>query len=75
MYNDRQIELLDRFNGKVQPYMIEARQRGVLFDLGHGAGSFLWTDRDKAMEQNFYRIRSVPISTLSQCHGEPARHA
>ena len=26
MYNDRQIELIDRFTGKVQPWMIEARQ-------------------------------------------------
>ncbi len=25
---------------KVQPYMLEARRRGVLFDVGHGSGSF-----------------------------------
>ncbi len=54
MYNDRQIELVDRFNGKVQPYMVEARKRGVLFDLGHGGGSFLWPVASKAMAQNFY---------------------
>jgi dihydroorotase len=54
MYNDRQIELLDRFTGKVQPYMVEARKRGVLFDLGHGAGSFLWPVANKAMAQEFY---------------------
>jgi dihydroorotase len=53
MYNDRQLELLDRFSGKVQPYMLEARRRGVLFDLGHGAGSFLWPVATKAMEQGF----------------------
>jgi len=53
MYNDRQLELLDRFNGKVQPYMLEARRRGVLFDLGHGAGSFLWPVATKAMAQGF----------------------
>src|SRR5207244_13283123 len=41
MYNDRQIELVNRFTGKVQPYMLEARKRGLLFDMGHGAGSFL----------------------------------
>ena len=34
MYNDRQMELIDRFTGKVQPWMIEARKRGVLFDVG-----------------------------------------
>jgi dihydroorotase len=54
MYNDRQLELVDRISGKVQPYMIEARKRGVLFDLGHGAGSFLWPVATKATEQNFY---------------------
>ncbi len=53
MYNDRQIELVDRFTGKVQPYMWEARRRGVLFDLGHGAGSFLWPVATRAMAQGF----------------------
>ena len=53
MYNDRQLELIDRFKGKVQPYMIEARRRGVIFDMGHGAGSFLWTVASKAMAQGF----------------------
>src|SRR6185295_11933058 len=33
MYNDRQIELVDRFTGKVQPWMTEARRRGVFFDV------------------------------------------
>ncbi len=53
MYNDRQIELIDRFTNKVQPYMLEARKRGVLFDLGHGAGSFLWPVASAAMAQGF----------------------
>jgi dihydroorotase len=65
MYNDRQIELVDRFSGKVEPYMIEARQRGVLFDLGHGAGSFLWPIADKAMGQNFY-----PDTISTDLHAE-----
>jgi dihydroorotase len=53
MYNDRQIELIDRFTGKVQPWMIEARQRGVLFDVGHGGGSFLWPVAERAVAQGF----------------------
>ena len=53
MYNDRQIELIDRFSGKVQPYMLEARRRGVLFDLGHGSGSFLWPVASRAMAAGF----------------------
>ena len=61
MYNDRQIELLSRFNGRVQPYALEARKRGVLFDLGHGGGSFIWPVAAKAMRQGFSRTRSAPI--------------
>ncbi|HEU0138884.1 MAG TPA: amidohydrolase/deacetylase family metallohydrolase [Bryobacteraceae bacterium] len=53
MYNDRQLELVDRFTGRVQPYVLEARKKGVLFDLGHGAGSFLWPVAVKAMRQGF----------------------
>lgn len=63
MYNDRQIELINRFTGKVQPYMWEARKRGVLFDLGHGGGSFLWPVASKAMAQGF-----VPDTISTDLH-------
>jgi dihydroorotase len=53
MYNDHQVELLNRFSGKVQPWMWEARKRGVLLDLGHGAGGFLWPVAHAAMSQGF----------------------
>lgn len=46
MFNDRQIELIDRFTGKVEPWMWAARQSGVLFDVGHGASSFSLAGRD-----------------------------
>jgi dihydroorotase len=52
-YNDRQVEVVSRFGGEVQPYMWEARRRGVLFDMGHGAGSFLWPVASRAMEGGF----------------------
>jgi len=52
-YNDRQLEVLDRRTRQVQPYMHEARRRGVLFDLGHGGGSFFWPVADRAMAQGF----------------------
>jgi predicted amidohydrolase len=67
MYNDRQIELVDRFSGKLEPYMVEARKRGVLFDLGHGAGSFLWPVASKATAQNFY-----PDTISTDLHAESA---
>jgi dihydroorotase len=63
-YNDRQVEVIDRFRGKVQPYMLEARRRGVLFDMGHGNGSFLWPVAIKAMQQGF-----PPDSISTDLHG------
>ncbi len=54
MFNDRHLEIVDRFSGKVQPYMHEAREKGRLFDLGHGNGSFVWPAAAKAMAQGFY---------------------
>ena len=53
VFNDRQLEVVDRFTGKLQPYMLEARKRGVLFDMGHGGGSFLWPVASKALAQGF----------------------
>jgi dihydroorotase len=29
-------------NGRVRPEVREARERGVIFDVGHGQGSFAW---------------------------------
>jgi predicted amidohydrolase len=52
-YNDQQLELLNRFTRKVQPWMWEARARGVRFDLGHGGGSFLWPVARAAISQGF----------------------
>ncbi len=52
-YNDHQLELVNRFNGKVEPWMWEARKRGVLFDLGHGGGSFMWPVARAAMSGGF----------------------
>jgi dihydroorotase len=52
-FNDRHVEILDRRTNQVQPYMHAARTRGVLFDLGHGGGSFLWPVADRAMAQDF----------------------
>ncbi len=54
MYNDRQVEVVSRFNGKVQEYAQQARVRGVLFDLGHGGGSFLWPVAAAAARGGFF---------------------
>ncbi len=39
--------------GRVLPYLFEARRRGVIFDVGHGAGSFLFRQAVPAMRQGF----------------------
>lgn len=54
MFNDRHLEIVNRFTGKVQPYMYEARKKGRLFDLGHGNGSFVFPAAHKTMAQGFY---------------------
>lgn len=39
--------------GYVYDYLFKARERGVLFDLGHGAGSFLFRNAVPALAQGF----------------------
>ena len=41
-------------NGKVRPYVWAARKRGVIFDAGHGGGSFLFRQAVPAMQQGFH---------------------
>lgn len=49
----RQFPILDQ-GGRVNDFMFAARERGVVFDLGHGAGSFLFRNAVPALEQGFY---------------------
>jgi dihydroorotase len=39
---------------QVQPYMWEARKRGILFDVGHGSGSFWFRIAVPAVKQGFF---------------------
>ena len=41
-------------DGKVLNYLRQARKRGVVFDVGHGGGSFYWRNAIPAIEQGFY---------------------
>jgi dihydroorotase len=38
---------------KVRPFVLEARKRGIIFDAGHGGGSFLFRQAVPAMKQGF----------------------
>lgn len=40
--------------GKLLPYLQQARQRGVKFDVGHGGGSFVLRSAVPAVQQGFY---------------------
>ncbi|MEP7343191.1 MAG: amidohydrolase/deacetylase family metallohydrolase [Acidobacteriota bacterium] len=50
-------------NGKVRPYLFAAKKRGVIFDVGHGAGSLVWRYAVPAMKQGF-----VPDSISTDLH-------
>ena len=49
-FHDMACGILDE-NGKVRDAVLAAIERGVIFDVGHGAGSFSWDIVQKAMEQ------------------------
>ncbi len=50
-------------NGKLLPYLLEARKRGIIFDVGHGAGSFLFRQAGPAIHQGF-----IPDSISTDLH-------
>ena len=41
-------------DGKLLDYLQQARARGVLFDVGHGGGSFVFRNAAAAIERGFY---------------------
>jgi dihydroorotase len=62
-YSGHREELLD--NGKINPAMQAGRKRGIIFDIGHGSGSFYWYVAAPAYQQNF---RPDSISTDLHTH-------
>ena len=40
-------------NGKVRHYVFEAQKRGIVFDVGHGGGSFIFKQAIPAVQQGF----------------------
>jgi len=49
--------------GKLNPILAEARQRGVFFDVGHGAGSFWFRNAVPSVRQGF-----IPDSMSTDLH-------
>jgi len=50
-------------NGKVRPYVWEAQKKGIVFDVGHGGGSFVFDQAIPALEQGF-----LPNSISTDLH-------
>ncbi len=40
-------------DGKLRPYLAHARKRGIVFDVGHGGGSFVYAQAEPAIAQGF----------------------
>lgn len=49
--------------GRVNKYLFEARKRGIIFDVGHGGGSFLFRQAVPAIKQGF-----IPDSISTDLH-------
>lgn len=45
--------IVDIKTKKVKQFVWDARKRGIIFDVGHGGGSFMWSQAIPAMEQGF----------------------
>jgi dihydroorotase len=58
----QQFPILDEA-GKVNPILFQARQRGVIFDVGHGEGSFWFRNAVPAVKQGF-----IPDSISTDLH-------
>jgi dihydroorotase len=63
MYLD-DVPMLDA-QGKVRPYLFAAKKRGVIFDVGHGGGSFIFRQAAPAIQQRF-----VPDSISTDLHND-----
>ena len=50
-------------DGRLYDYLLQARERGVVFDVGHGGGSFVWRNAVPSIEQGFF-----PDSISSDLH-------
>ena len=57
-------------NGKVKPFVFEAQKRGIVFDVGHGGGAFLWRQAVPAVQQGFKpNVISTDLHTQSMNGG------
>jgi dihydroorotase len=58
------IPIVDEDKGQLRPYVQDARKRGIIFDVGHGGGSFLYRQAVPAIKQGF-----IPDVISTDLHG------
>ena len=46
--------IVDLTTKKLYPHVLEARKRGIIFDVGHGGGSFTFSQAIPATQQGFF---------------------
>jgi dihydroorotase len=51
--NGHTLGIVDKETGKIKPSVLEARRRGVLFDVGHGLGSFNFPAAKQILDAGF----------------------
>jgi len=53
-------------NGMVKPFIFDAQKKGIVFDVGHGGGSFTWRQAVPAIKQGFMpTVISTDLHTQS----------
>ena len=53
-YHGYESTIIDPDTHAIHPSVTEARERGVLFDIGHGMGAFNWTVAEICAARNFW---------------------
>jgi dihydroorotase len=66
-YHGMNTGILDE-EGRIRPAVRQARERGIIFDVGHGAGSFSWRVCERALAQGF-----APTTISSDLHNVSVR--
>lgn len=46
--------IVDSATGRVSPHVLDAKKRGVLFDIGHGQGSFSWHIAEQCVSEDLW---------------------
>lgn len=58
-------------NGTLVPQLLEARKRGVIFDVAHGGGNFNFDIAERAIDQGFYPDMISTDTTIQTWNKQP----